>query len=170
MSALVTQEPFLFSGSIRENILQGNRHLNEEQLTAILSKANCRELTDRLPHGVNTELSESGSSISIGERQLIAIARAMARDPELLILDEATSSIDSQTESTIQQALQRLMRGRTTIIIAHRLSTAKQADTIYVLNKGRIVESGTHAELLAEQGFYSRLVEIQNGRLQPATG
>ena len=122
----------------------------------------CGALVARLPEGVDTVLSEGGLSISSGERQLISIARAMARNPELILLDEATSYIDSDTELRIQQALGNLMQGRTTLLIAHRLSTARHADRILVMHKGAIVESGSHAELMALKGFYFRLNQLES--------
>jgi ATP-binding cassette subfamily B protein len=160
--ALVTQDPYLFSGTVRENVLQGVA-MGEDALQEILDAANCGHLLNRLPQGVDTPLSEGGASISSGERQLLSIARAFARDPELIILDEATSYIDSDTEARIQEALARLMRGRTTIIVAHRLSTARGADRIIVLYRGRIRESGSHDELMDRGGFYHRLHQLQNG-------
>ena len=159
--ALVTQDPFLFSGSIRDNIVQANQALTETQLSAILSASNCTDLVGSMPHGVDTMLSERGASISSGERQLISIARALAKDPELIIFDEATSYIDSETEKKIQDAMQTLMAGRTAILVAHRLSTARAADRILVLNQGRIIESGSHQELIQKGGYYSRLSQLQ---------
>jgi len=158
--ALVMQEPFLFSGTIRENIVQGNGSLSERQLARILDASNCRELVDRQPKGLDTVLSEGRTAISSGERQLISVARAMARNPDLIILDEATSYIDSTTEQKIQQALDHLLSDRTSIVIAHRLSTARNADRIIVLNRGRIIESGTHGELMDARGFYFRLTQL----------
>lgn len=155
--ALVTQDPFLFSETIRENILHGAQRLSENDLENILEAANCRDIVERLPRGLDTLLSEGGASISSGERQLISIARAFARNPELIILDEATSYIDSQTEQKIQKALVNLMTGRTAIIIAHRLSTARLANQILVMKKGRIIESGTHEVLMSRKGFYYML-------------
>ncbi len=155
--AIVTQDPFLFSQSIRENIFSNNNHLSEKERDQILEASNCKRVIERLPKGIETVLSEGGLSISSGERQLISIARAFARDPELIIFDEATSYIDSNTEAQIQDAMANLMKNRTSIVVAHRLSTARNADQIIVINHGRIIESGTHNELMSKQGFYYRL-------------
>jgi ATP-binding cassette subfamily B protein len=130
-------------------------------MDAILEMSNCKALIDKLPEGPDTVLSEGGASISSGERQLISIARAFARDPQLILFDEATSYIDSETEIKIQDAMEKLMKGRTAIIVAHRLSTVRQADRIVVLNRGRIVESGHHTELMERKGFYYRLHKAQ---------
>jgi ATP-binding cassette, subfamily B, multidrug efflux pump len=159
--ALVMQDPFLFSETIRENITLGARNLSETTFQQILRDSNCKTLVDKLPEGVHTVLSEGGSSISSGERQLISIARAFARHPDLIILDEATSYIDSETEVKIQEALTKLMSNRTSIIVAHRLSTAREADNIIVLNRGQIIETGNHSELMKLQGFYYRLNQLQ---------
>jgi len=159
--ALVMQEPFLFSETIRNNITLGNRHISEEAMEQILKDSNCKTFIDRLPDGIDTVLSEGGASISSGERQLISIARAFARNPDLIILDEATSYIDSETEHNIQEALVNLMVNRTSIVVAHRLSTARDADRIIVLSRGQIIETGAHAELMQQKGFYYRLNQLQ---------
>jgi ATP-binding cassette subfamily B multidrug efflux pump len=159
--ALVMQDPFLFSDTIRENITLGGRDLSEATFQQILQDSNCKMLVDKLPEGVHTVLSEGGTSISSGERQLISIARAFARHPDLIILDEATSYIDSETEVKIQEALTKLMSNRTSIIVAHRLSTAREADKIIVLNRGQIIETGNHSELMNIKGFYYRLNQLQ---------
>ncbi|MBA4367870.1 MAG: ABC transporter ATP-binding protein [Desulfobacterium sp.] len=159
--ALVTQDPFLFSGSIRENIVGTNTHIMDEELTRILEISNCLPFVRKFPEGADTILSERGSSISSGERQLISIARAIASDPELIILDEATSYVDSDTELRIQDAMEKLLAKQTTLVIAHRLSTARKADRIMVLKKGRIIEIGSHDELMAKKGFYFQLNQLQ---------
>jgi ATP-binding cassette subfamily B protein len=160
--ALVMQDPFLFSDSIKDNIFRGLNKLTSAEMDNILEVSNCRMLTDRLPLGADTILSEGGTSISSGERQLISIARAFAREPQLILFDEATSYIDTQTELKIQEALEVLMKDRTSIIVAHRLSTVRHADRIIVLNRGRIVESGSHDNLMANRGFYYRLHQYQD--------
>jgi ATP-binding cassette subfamily B protein len=159
--ALVMQDPFLFSGSLRENIFEGQPAPDPDRTPEIIAAANLEHLVDRLPQGLDTPLGEGGGSLSSGERQLIAIARAFARNPQVLLLDEATSFIDSQTEQWIQQALERLMRRRTVLVVAHRLSTVRSADRILVMNRGRIIESGSHAALMAARGFYYRLHQLQ---------
>ncbi len=159
--ALVTQDPFLFSESIKENILHGTRELSDKEIYSALEHSNCKDLVERLPDGLDTILSEGGASISSGERQLISIARAFARNPELIILDEATSYIDSDTEQKIQKALINLMTNRTSIIIAHRLSTARLAKMILVMKKGVIIESGTHEALMSKRGFYHMLNQME---------
>jgi ATP-binding cassette subfamily B multidrug efflux pump len=159
--ALVMQEPFLFSGTLRENIGQGNSNISEKEMEYILEASNCKTFIKRLPDGLDTVISEGGASISSGERQLISLARAFARGPDLIILDEATSYIDSETEQKIQEAVSNLMKGRASIIIAHRLTTTRNADRIIVINKGRIIETGTHVELMRKRGFYFRLNQLQ---------
>ena len=160
--ALVMQDPFLFSEPIRDNITLGESDISMTALQQIIERSNCKTFIDRLPAGLDTVLSEGGASISSGERQLLSIARAFARDPDLIILDEATSYIDSETEYHIQEALFNLMANRTSIIVAHRLSTARGADKIIVLNRGKIVEVGTHLELMQNKGFYFRLNQLQS--------
>jgi len=159
--ALVMQDPFLFSSTIRENIFDGTAAFSEADMQAIIAAANCTELINRLPAGWDTVLSEGGASISSGERQLISIARAFARQPQLILFDEATSYIDSQTEAHIQKALTNLMENKTSLIVAHRLSTVRHADRIIVLNRGRVIESGNHSELMRKKGFYFKLNQLQ---------
>ncbi len=158
--AIVMQDSFLFSGTVRENIARGKSGITDKDMDHIMDASNCREIIERLSQGLDTVLSEGGRSISSGERQLISIARAFARDPEIIMLDEATSYIDSETERQIENALKNLMEGRTSIIVAHRLTTAQRADRVIVLNKGRLIESGTHEELMKIRGFYYRLNNI----------
>ena len=160
--ALVTQDPFLFSETIRHNITLGNSNISESDLRQILIDSHCKDLVDQLPDGLDTVLSEGGASISSGERQLISIARAFARHPDLIILDEATSYIDSATEYIIQKALANLMAKRTAIVVAHRLSTARKANRIIVLNRGQIIETGTHEQLMSQTGFYFKLNQLQS--------
>ena len=159
--ALVMQDPFLFAGTIRDNIFQENLNLTRAQEQSILEASNCKSLIDRLVQGLDTPLTECGASISSGERQLISIARAFARNPQLILFDEATSYIDSPTELRIQQALEKLMLNRTSLVVAHRLSTVRHADRIIVLNRGRIIESGNHTDLMRQKGFYFRLHQLQ---------
>jgi ABC-type multidrug transport system fused ATPase/permease subunit len=158
---LVPQDPFLFSGTIADNIRFGRLEASDEQVLAAARLANADDFIQRLPEGYATLILEGGVNLSVGQRQLICIARALLVDPRLLILDEATSSVDTVTEALIQEALQRLLSGRTAIVIAHRLSTVRHADRIYVLDGGRIVEQGSHDELLAQGGLYRDLYERQ---------
>jgi ATP-binding cassette subfamily B protein len=159
--AIVMQDPFLFSDTIRSNIFKGEDTWSPERVDDILTASNCKDFIEKLPQGLDTILSEGGGSLSSGQRQLICIARAFAHNPDLIILDEATSYIDSETEVKIQSALSRLMQNRTCIVIAHRLSTAQTADQIMVLHQHRIIESGSHQELMHRKGFYFRLHQAQ---------
>jgi ATP-binding cassette subfamily B protein len=158
--ALVQQEPFVFAGTVAFNISLGDEEAGGKmQQAAITVGAN--RFIEQLPHGYETELAERGSNLSLGERQLLSFARALAFDPELLILDEATASVDSESERLIQEGVQRLLAGRTALVIAHRLSTVRDADRIAVMQHGRVVEEGRHEELLALGGEYARLYCLQ---------
>ena len=162
--AIVPQDIFLFGGSIRENIAYGKPHASETQIEEAARKANAWEFIQKFPEGMDTLVGERGTQLSGGQRQRVAIARAVLKNPKILILDEATSSLDSESERLVQDALEKLMKGRTSIVIAHRLSTIRQADLILVLDHGRIVEKGTHEELLkSEEGLYRSLSELQFG-------
>lgn len=158
---IVTQEPFLFSGSVLENIRYGRLDASDEEVKAAAEAANAHDFILRLPEGYQTEVGERGRLLSQGQRQLISIARALLADPRLLILDEATASVDTRTEVLIQKALQKLLKGRTSFVIAHRLSTVRKADLVLVIDEGRIVERGAHAELIARGGMYAELYQRQ---------
>jgi ABC-type multidrug transport system fused ATPase/permease subunit len=158
---MVSQEPVLFSGSIRDNIAYGNTNASLEQIEQVAKLANAHEFVQTFPDGYQTLIGERGAKLSGGQKQRIAIARALLVNPRVLILDEATSNLDAESEAAVQGALARLMRGRTTLVVAHRLSTVRDADRIAVVSDGDIAESGRHAELMALGGIYSRLVEHQ---------
>ncbi|GAC1646552.1 MAG: ABC transporter ATP-binding protein [Herpetosiphon sp.] len=160
--AAVPQDPVCFSGTIASNIRLHNNDITDEQVRAAAEIANAAAFINRLPEGYEHEVRERGTNLSVGQRQLLAFARAIAFNPDvLLVLDEATSSVDTETEALIQTALERLTRNRTSIVIAHRLSTIRHVDRIIVLNKGQVVEDGSHEELLQRRGFYHRLYQLQ---------
>jgi len=160
--AYVPQEVILFGGTIRENIAYGKPNASESEIEHAAQKANALNFIQSFPEGMNTIVGERGIQLSGGQRQRIAIARAVLRNPTILLLDEATSALDSESEQLVQSALDNLMLGRTSLVIAHRLSTIRNADLIVVLEKGMIVEVGSHAELMnKESGVYKRLSEIQ---------
>ncbi len=159
--AVVSQDVFLFARTVRENILVGRPGASERELGRVMEVAALEELVERLPQGLDTPVGERGITLSGGEKQKIAMARALLRAPRILILDEATSALDSETERDIQRALQELLQDRTSFVIAHRLSTVQSADRLLVLDEGRLVEEGSHDELLLRRGLYARLWEIQ---------
>ena len=159
--AIVLQDTVLFSDTIRNNLKYGNDSAAEEQLTTAVEMSQCRDMIGLLPQGYDTVLTESGANISQGQRQLLAIARAFVADPKILILDEATSNVDTRTEKAIQDAMHSIMQGRTSIVIAHRLSTIRDSDLIVVMERGEIAESGSHEELLAKKGRYYELYMTQ---------
>ncbi len=161
---IVLQEPFLFFGTMAENIAYGRPDAPREEIIAAARAARAHEFILRLPLGYDSLVGERGQSLSGGERQRISIARALLIDPQILILDEATSSVDTETEREIQQALDNLVQGRTTIAIAHRLSTLRKADRLVVLDHGRIVETGQHQDLILADGVYSRLHRAAGAR------
>lgn len=158
---MVLQETWLYSGTIKENICYGKPHASDEEIIAAAKAAHAHNFIKRLPNGYDTVLSENGINLSQGQRQLISIARIMILDPPILILDEATSSIDTRTESQIQHAFAKLMRGKTSFVVAHRLSTIQNADVILVMNQGNIIEQGNHRELIEKNGFYAKLYTSQ---------
>ena len=160
--SVVSQEPFLFNGTIRENILYGKLDASEGELTAAAKAANCHDFISALPDGYDSHVGERGIKLSVGEKQRVSIARALLKDAPILILVEATASVDTATEKLIQEALERLMTGRTSFVIAHRLSTIRAADQILVLRHGEIIERGNHDGLVATNGLYGKLARIQN--------
>lgn len=158
---VVLQDVFLFSGSIRENITLGKKDITEEQILHAADLVGALNFIERLPGKLDYDVMERGATLSVGQRQLISFIRAMVYDPQIIVLDEATSSVDSETEEMIQAAIEKVLKGRTSIVIAHRLSTIQRADKILVLDKGEIKEAGTHQELLAREGYYTYLYNVQ---------
>ena len=160
---IVEQEPFLFSRSIRDNIAYGTtREITEAEIEAAARAAAIHDIIMTFPQGYDTVVGEKGVTLSGGQRQRVAIARALLKDPRILVLDDATSSVDTDTEEQIQAALTRLMVGRTSFVVAHRIQTVMDADLILVLDKGRIVQSGTHSELVHQDGLYRDIYDIQS--------
>jgi subfamily B ATP-binding cassette protein MsbA len=159
--ALVPQETILFGGTILDNIRYGDREATEEQVLAASRAAHAHDFIMSFPDQYQTVVGEKGINVSGGQRQRIAIARAIVKNPRILLLDEATSALDSESERLVQEALEQLMKGRTTFVVAHRLTTIQRADRILVLNKGRLVETGTHAELMDRKGLYQYLYTLR---------
>ncbi|HET9469761.1 MAG TPA: ATP-binding cassette domain-containing protein, partial [Usitatibacter sp.] len=168
--AVVLQDPFLFTSSVAENIRLGTAAISDARIRRAAEEARAAGFIERLPQGYATVLQERGGGLSAGQKQLLSIARAFAFDPEFLILDEATANIDTETEMEIREGLSRLLAGRTSLVVAHRLSTIRQASRIVVLHKGEVREVGTHAELLARDGLYAKLYRLQyrDQELKPA--
>jgi ATP-binding cassette subfamily B protein len=167
---LVSQDVFLFHGTVRENITYGTFSASFDQIVAAAKIAEAHEFIMDLPQGYDTIVGERGQKLSGGQRQRISIARAVLKDPPILILDEATSSVDNETEAAIQRSMERMTVGRTTIVIAHRLSTVRNADQIVVLENGRVTEQGHHDELVAHGGLYAALWRVQTGERLRAAG
>jgi ATP-binding cassette, subfamily B, multidrug efflux pump len=157
----VLQDPFLFSGTIEDNIRLGSRWITDEQIETAAENVNVADFVRSLPEGFKAPVLERGSTMSTGQKQLISFARALAHDPKILVLDEATSSVDTETEIRVREALTRMVEGRTSVIIAHRLSTIQRADKIIVMHKGHVREIGSHQQLLAQRGIYWKLYQLQ---------
>ena len=160
---VVSQETYLFNGTIKENLLHANENADEEKLIDACKAANIHSFIQSLPEGYNTKVGERGLNFSGGQRQRIAIARAVLKNSPIVVLDEATSSVDTENENEIKQSLNHLLRNRTSITIAHRLNTIENSDRILVLLRGEIVEEGSHKELILKDGYYKKLVEAQQG-------
>jgi ATP-binding cassette subfamily B protein len=158
---VVLQDVFLFSDTIRNNITLGNTEVTDEMILHAADLVGARKFIERLPGGLDYNVMERGSTLSVGQRQLLSFIRAMVYDPKILVLDEATSSVDSETEEMIQEAISKMMSNRTSIVIAHRLSTIQKASKILVLDHGEIKEQGTHEALLLQEGYYSQLHKMQ---------
>jgi ATP-binding cassette subfamily B protein len=158
---IVLQDPFLFTGTLESNVRLGTEGITREKVESSLREVGLGPLIDSLPQGIETGITERGATLSVGQRQLVSFARALAHDPRFMILDEATSSVDTKTEQMIREALDRLLEGRTALVIAHRLSTIQYAGTILVFHKGRLREQGSHQALLAARGIYYRLYQLQ---------
>jgi subfamily B ATP-binding cassette protein MsbA len=162
LMGLVTQDSILFNDTIKNNLLLGKENASDEEIIEALKIANAYEFVKDLPDGINTNIGDSGNKLSGGQKQRLSIARAVLKNPPIMVLDEATSALDTESERLVQQALENMMQNRTSVVIAHRLSTIQKADTIVVMQKGEIVEQGTHEELLTKNGMYSRLVQMQS--------
>jgi ATP-binding cassette subfamily B protein len=158
---VVLQDPFLFSGTVEQNIRLGSSWIEDEAVERAAEEVNIADFIRSLPDGFKESVRERGSTLSTGQKQLISFARALAHDPKILILDEATSSVDTETEFRVREALTRMVEGRTSIVIAHRLSTVQRADKILVMHKGKLREMGTHQQLLAQRGIYWKLYQLQ---------
>jgi subfamily B ATP-binding cassette protein MsbA len=159
---LVTQDSILFNDTVRNNIALGKDNATENEIIDALKVANAWEFVDELPNGLDTNIGDSGNKLSGGQKQRLSIARAVLKNPPIMILDEATSALDTKSEKLVQNALENMMKNRTSIVIAHRLSTIQNADKIIVMHRGEIVEQGKHLELLAQKGTYQKLVEMQS--------
>ena len=158
---VVLQDPFLFTGTVEGNIRLGTKDITDEDVEKAAEDVNLADFIRALPQGFKEEVRERGSTLSTGQKQLISFARALAHDPKILILDEATSSVDTETETRVRDALSRMVEGRTSVVIAHRLSTIQRADKIIVMHKGQVREVGTHQQLLAQHGIYYKLYQLQ---------
>jgi len=162
MFAYVTQDAILFHDSVKENLLVAKPNATNKEIEKALQIANASDFVNQLPQGIDTIIGDAGNKLSGGQKQRLAIARAVLKNPPVMILDEATSALDTESEKLVQDALQKMMQNRTSLVIAHRLSTIKSADEIIVLNKGEIVERGTHKEMMAQEGMYKKLIDLQS--------